>query len=262
MAIQHSAQEREALERSARAILDDCPDVFRLIARGAAAGPEHDAIVYLRTAADSRRRRRRREISSGSYPPPGAGSGRTAWRPPTRSRASLPTQPRWRSPTGGDELCDRPPAQSSLQPRSHRFAAERRPGEDPVRPAARRARRIVREGRGPRRRGSNAQARDPDSARWPRRLRRRNPKPGLRLAGQFVRSRGAWEGCRPPADRRHHRRAQGCQAHQPQRDRFRRRLDAGVRPHARRPRSRRIASLACRRRVLRLPGGRSQPARR
>src|SRR6516164_1989477 len=33
-------------------VLDDCPDVFRLIARGAAAGPEHDAIVYLRTAAD------------------------------------------------------------------------------------------------------------------------------------------------------------------------------------------------------------------
>jgi fatty-acyl-CoA synthase len=52
MAIQHSAQEREALERSARAILDDCPDVFRLIARGALAEPEHDAIVYLRTAAD------------------------------------------------------------------------------------------------------------------------------------------------------------------------------------------------------------------
>ena len=53
MGIQYSAQEREALEARARAILDECPDVLRLIARGAAlAGPDHEALVYLRTAMD------------------------------------------------------------------------------------------------------------------------------------------------------------------------------------------------------------------
>ena len=52
MAIQYAARDREALEADARAILQDCPDVFRLIARGVAAKPDKDAIVYLRTALD------------------------------------------------------------------------------------------------------------------------------------------------------------------------------------------------------------------
>jgi len=53
MAIQYSAEQRVALDARAQAILDDCPDVFRLIARGAAmARPDHQALVYLRTAAD------------------------------------------------------------------------------------------------------------------------------------------------------------------------------------------------------------------
>jgi len=52
MAIHEMKIEREALDARARALLDECPDVFRLIARGAAANPEHEAIVYLRTALD------------------------------------------------------------------------------------------------------------------------------------------------------------------------------------------------------------------
>ncbi len=50
--IQYAARDREALETDARAILRDCPDVFRLIARGVAAEPDENAIVYLRTALD------------------------------------------------------------------------------------------------------------------------------------------------------------------------------------------------------------------
>ena len=52
MAIHDMKIEREALDARARAILDECPDVFRLVARGAAVDPEHEAIVYLRTALD------------------------------------------------------------------------------------------------------------------------------------------------------------------------------------------------------------------
>ena len=52
MAIHDVKVERAALDARARAILDECPDVFRLIARGAAIDPEHEAIVYLRTALD------------------------------------------------------------------------------------------------------------------------------------------------------------------------------------------------------------------
>ena len=52
MAIHDMKVERQALDARARAILDECPDVYRLIARGAAMEPEHDAIVYLRTALD------------------------------------------------------------------------------------------------------------------------------------------------------------------------------------------------------------------
>src|SRR5580704_1595578 len=52
MAVQEARIEREALDAKARAILDECPDVFRLIARGAAIDPEHEALVYLRTALD------------------------------------------------------------------------------------------------------------------------------------------------------------------------------------------------------------------
>ncbi len=52
MAIREARIGREALGAKARAILDECPDVFRLIARGAAIDPEHEAIVYLRTALD------------------------------------------------------------------------------------------------------------------------------------------------------------------------------------------------------------------
>jgi fatty-acyl-CoA synthase len=52
MAIHDIKIEREALDARARAILGQCPDVFRLIARGAAVDPEHEAIVYLRTALD------------------------------------------------------------------------------------------------------------------------------------------------------------------------------------------------------------------
>jgi fatty-acyl-CoA synthase len=52
MAIHAAGIEREALDAKARSILDECPDVFRLIARGAAIDPEHEAIVYLRTALD------------------------------------------------------------------------------------------------------------------------------------------------------------------------------------------------------------------
>ena len=44
--------ERAALDARARAILDECPDVLRLIARGVAIDPEHQAIVYLRTPLD------------------------------------------------------------------------------------------------------------------------------------------------------------------------------------------------------------------
>ena len=54
MAVHDMKVERQALDARARAILDDCPDVYRLIARGAAMDPEHDAIVYLRTALDPR----------------------------------------------------------------------------------------------------------------------------------------------------------------------------------------------------------------
>ena len=52
MAIQYTPEERRALDARARALLDECPSVFRLIARGCAIDPEHDAIVYLRTALD------------------------------------------------------------------------------------------------------------------------------------------------------------------------------------------------------------------
>ena len=52
MAIHDVKVERAALDARARAILDECPDVFRLIARGAAIDREHEAIVYLRTALD------------------------------------------------------------------------------------------------------------------------------------------------------------------------------------------------------------------
>jgi len=52
MAIQEARIEREALDAKARAILDECPDVFRLIARGAAVDPGHEAIVNWRTALD------------------------------------------------------------------------------------------------------------------------------------------------------------------------------------------------------------------
>jgi fatty-acyl-CoA synthase len=52
MAVQEARIEREALDAKARAILGECPDVFRLIARGAAIDPEHEALVYLRTALD------------------------------------------------------------------------------------------------------------------------------------------------------------------------------------------------------------------
>ncbi len=52
MAVHDMTVERQALDARARAILDECPDVYRLIARGAAMDPEHDAIVYLRTALD------------------------------------------------------------------------------------------------------------------------------------------------------------------------------------------------------------------
>jgi fatty-acyl-CoA synthase len=52
VAIHEAMIEREALDARARAILEECPDVFRLIARGAAIDPEHEAIVYLRTALD------------------------------------------------------------------------------------------------------------------------------------------------------------------------------------------------------------------
>jgi hypothetical protein len=52
MAIHEARIEREALDARARAILDECPDVFRLIATGAAIDPEHEARVYLRTALD------------------------------------------------------------------------------------------------------------------------------------------------------------------------------------------------------------------
>jgi fatty-acyl-CoA synthase len=52
MAIHDMKVERQSLDARARAILDECPDVYRLIARGVAIDPEHDAIVYLRTALD------------------------------------------------------------------------------------------------------------------------------------------------------------------------------------------------------------------
>jgi fatty-acyl-CoA synthase len=52
MAIQYTPPERRALDARARAILGESPDVFRLIARGVAIDPEHEAIVYLRTALD------------------------------------------------------------------------------------------------------------------------------------------------------------------------------------------------------------------
>jgi fatty-acyl-CoA synthase len=52
MAIHDMKVERPALDARARAILDECPGVYRLIARGAAMEPEHDAIVFLRTALD------------------------------------------------------------------------------------------------------------------------------------------------------------------------------------------------------------------
>ena len=52
MAIHEARIEREALDARARSILDQCPNVYRLIARGAAIDPEQEAIVYLRTALD------------------------------------------------------------------------------------------------------------------------------------------------------------------------------------------------------------------
>jgi acyl-CoA synthetase (AMP-forming)/AMP-acid ligase II len=52
LAIQYAPDARGALEARASAILEHCPGVFRLIARGAAIDPEHEAVVYLRTALD------------------------------------------------------------------------------------------------------------------------------------------------------------------------------------------------------------------
>jgi fatty-acyl-CoA synthase len=52
MAVHDMKVERQALDARARAILDQCPDVYRLIARGVSINPEHEAIVDLRTALD------------------------------------------------------------------------------------------------------------------------------------------------------------------------------------------------------------------
>ena len=52
MPIQYTPKERRALDARARAILGECPSVFRLIARGAAVDPRREALVYLRTALD------------------------------------------------------------------------------------------------------------------------------------------------------------------------------------------------------------------
>jgi fatty-acyl-CoA synthase len=52
MAVPDITVEIAALDARARSIIDECPDVFRLIARGTAIDPEHEAIVYLRTPLD------------------------------------------------------------------------------------------------------------------------------------------------------------------------------------------------------------------
>ena len=52
MAFGHTVEERAGLETRARAILEACPDVGSFIRCGLAADPDHETLVYLRTALD------------------------------------------------------------------------------------------------------------------------------------------------------------------------------------------------------------------
>jgi fatty-acyl-CoA synthase len=53
MSVGYAPQERARLNALAQGIVEDCPGVFALIARGFGAEPQRDALVYLRTAADN-----------------------------------------------------------------------------------------------------------------------------------------------------------------------------------------------------------------
>jgi fatty-acyl-CoA synthase len=53
MGVGYALEERARLNALAQAIVEDCPGVFPLIARGFGAEPRRDALVYLRTAADN-----------------------------------------------------------------------------------------------------------------------------------------------------------------------------------------------------------------
>jgi fatty-acyl-CoA synthase len=183
MGIQYSAQEREAHEARARAILDERPDVLRLIARGAAlAGPDHEALVYLRTAMD---------------PAPAVTTARDFL-------GLLTAAVRWFRVNGvgpEDTISIFVPhctamaiaywaamSFATVHPLNLLFSREAIVAQLKAArakilfaPPLGAPERVVREGRGPCRRGSDARAGHPDPARRQRRLRRRSFAAGLRL---------------------------------------------------------------------------------
>ena len=148
MAIHDVKVERAALDARARAILDECPDVFRLIARGAAIDPEHEAIVYLRTALDPAPAVTTARSFLGFVSAAGRWLRENGVGPDDTVSILAPnctavSVAYWSAMS----FCDRASAQPPVQPGGDRGTARRGQGENPVHPAAGRARRVVREGR-------------------------------------------------------------------------------------------------------------------
>ena len=252
MAVQEARIEREALDAKARAILDECPDVFRLIARGAAIDPEHEALVYLRTALD---------------PAPVVTTARSFL-------GLLSAAGRWLSENGvgpGDAVSILAPhctavsvaywsamSFATVHPLNLLFSREAIVAQLAAAktkilftPPPGAPRRTVRESRGRRPFGSDARAdRDP-SARWPGCVRRREARARFRLARAFAGGGFARSRRRHVADGRHDRRAEGGSLDQPQRDGFGGRDNARDRHPARRSLPGRASPVSCRRSVLR-----------